>query len=73
MPTAKARRVRVRHPMLEVLANVPVDDEPVTKGDERDIRFARAEARRGKLISHDKASRSLTSKGAPKERRRARA
>ena len=73
MPTAKGRRIPVRHPMLEVLENAPVDDEPVTKSDERDIRFARAAARGGKLISHDKVSRILTSKGAPKKRRRARA
>ena len=47
-----------RHPVLEALENAPLDDEPVTDEEERDIEEARAELRAGlPTIPHEEVRR----------------
>lgn len=40
-------------PVSVALACAPIDDEPVSEAEKRDIAEARAEIARGKVVSHD--------------------
>jgi len=42
-----------QHPALEALENAPIDDEPVTEDEERDIAEAREAVRRGEVLTHE--------------------
>ena len=48
-----------RDPMLELLDNAPLDDEPLPDEDEEAIRVARAEIQRGEVFSADEVKREL--------------
>ena len=57
---ARYLRRRTRRPTLdEVLANAPVDDEPLTDADRAALARARAAAAEGRLIPHSQIRRDL--------------
>ncbi len=57
---ARYLRRRTRRPTLdEVLANAPIDDEPLTDADRAALARARAAAAEGQLIPHSQIRRDI--------------
>jgi hypothetical protein len=52
-----------RDPLLELLENAPLDDEPLTAEDEEAIRVARAEVQRGEVFSADARAAEMDDEG----------